>query len=129
MKRFLEKTGNKERYAMLAKSNKQASGFSVMNADELFSINGGDGNATKYTYPDGSYMIVSNDGSFDTAIYNSDGTPKIMDGMCGDVSNAIPSDVNYDPNTGIVTNPVNNSNSSNNEVSHSGNGGSSGGKA
>ena len=114
---------------MFTKSDKQKSGFSVITTEELFSINGGDGNATKYTYPDGSYMIVSNDGSFDTAIYNSDGSPKNMDGMCGDVSNAVPSDVNYDPKTGTVTNTVNNSNSSNNEVSHGGSGGSSGGKA
>ena len=110
---------------MFTKSNKQKSGFSVMNADELFKVNGG-GNATQYTYPDGSYMIVSNDGSFDTAIYSSNGTPIQMDGMCGDVSNAVPSDVNYNPSTGTVTNPS----SSNNTISYSGGGShSSGGKA
>ena len=106
--------------------NMHVSGFSVMNTEELFSINGGsDGNATKYTYPDGSYMIVSNNGSFETKVYNKDGSEKKMDGMCGDVSNAIPSNVNYDPQTGKVTNPLNDSANSNNQTSQRG-GGSSG---
>ena len=115
---------------MFSNDNMQKSGFSVINAEELFRINGGsDGNATKYTYPDGSYMIVSNHGSFETKNYNSDGSEKKMDGMCGDVSNAVPTNVNYNPSTGEVTNPLNDSSSSNNNVSYGGGGSSSGGKA
>lgn len=107
-------------------NDKQASGFSVLKADELYFINGGETNATKYTYPDGSYMIVSNDGSFETKNFNADGSEKHMDGMCGDVSNAVPSDVNYDTSTGTVKNSLEDSVSS--SVSYGG-GSSGGGKA
>ncbi len=112
---------------MLTKSNKQSSGFSVIGTEELFSINGGNGNATKYTYPDGTYMIVSNDGSFDTKVFNPDGSEKKMDGMCADTKDAIPTDVNYNPDTGTVTNALSDS-ASNTNVSQGGSG-SSGGKA
>lgn len=107
---------------MITKCNKQKSGFSVIATEELFNVSGGnsDGNATKYTFSDGSYMIVSNDGSFETKNYYQDGSEKKMDGMCADVSNAVPSNVNYNPNTGEITNPYTDSNSSNKNISYGG---------
>lgn len=113
---------------MFTKSNRQKSGFSVISTEELYAINGGDGNATQYTYPDGTYMIVSNDGSFETKIYNPDGSEKTFkEHFDFPIGNAIPMDVNYDPDTGKVTNPLSDSVNPNNGTSHSG--GSSGGSS
>lgn len=108
---------SKVRYAMFTKSSKQTSGFSVMNAEELFSVNGGD------TYPATNYgdglMIVDNTGTHDT-IYTGPGSDD--PGHCLPM-NGIPAvQGTYDTETGTFT--PNNSSSSNNTSSGSASGNS-----
>lgn len=117
---------------MLLTNSKHENGFSVITAEELFTINGGSGNATKYTFDDGSYMVVSNNGSFETKHYYANGSEKkFSDGYCMDVSGAKKETVNYNPSTGKIENNSSSSSSSSSTSSPSGgsSGSSSGGKS
>ena len=104
---------------MFTKSNKQKSGFSVMNTDELFKVNGGD------TYPATNYgngiMIVDNTGTHDT-IYT--GPDDGQGGHCLPMGNGVQG--TYDTETGTFTPNDSSSNSNTSTGSSSGNSQSSG---
>lgn len=96
---------------MLAlKSCIQKSGFSVMDADELYFINGGcgagqnGGNATKYTFENGNYLIVTGNPD-ETQAFDSNGNP--LKGEYGIpqemLDEATKESVNYDPETKTYT--------------------------
>lgn len=102
---------------MFTKSSKQTSGFSVMNAEELFNVNGGD------TYPATNYgngfMIVDNTGTHGT-IYTG---PNLGNGGQCLPMNGIPAvQGTYDTETGTFT--PNNSSGNNNTSSGSASGNS-----
>ena len=107
---------------MFTKSSKQTSGFSVMNAEELFNVNGGD------TYPATNYgdgfMIVDNTGTHDT-IYTG---PDV--GFVDLPMDGIPAvQGTYDTETGTFTaNNSSGSASGNSQSSGPSGGSSSGGK-
>ena len=107
---------------MFTKSNKQKSGFSVMNADELFNVNGGD------TYPATNYgdgiMIVDNTGTHGT-IYTGPGSDD--PGYCLPMDGIPAVQGTYDTETGTFT-PNNSSGSASDNSQSSGpSGGSSSG--